>query len=61
VANLQRGIKADRPLREIPTIQRRSLTPTLAQIALDHRDEAIFHAYARQAKRNDPVDRSRGY
>jgi hypothetical protein len=47
VASLQRTIKADAQLREIPAVQRRPLPKPLAQIAVEHeRDEAILRAYA---------------
>jgi REP element-mobilizing transposase RayT len=47
VTNLQRSIKADTALREIPASQRRPLPQPLAQIAQNHeRDAAIFLAYA---------------
>jgi hypothetical protein len=46
VASLQRSLKADVPLQEIPASQRRLQPKPLAQLAQEHeRDEAIFQAY----------------
>jgi REP element-mobilizing transposase RayT len=47
IADAQRNIHTDKPLREVPAIQRRPLPKPLAEISATYdRDEAIFQAYA---------------